>query len=399
LLTDPQSPTPDPRLPDLWLIRLFTFVFIGAGGFLFPFVSLFYHRNGLSGTQIGLLGALSAGAGLLAAPFWGARSDRAARPVRVLQAGLVVTAAMILILGRQSQFLPIAFFVTLYFLASAGLLPLADLLAAHIAAEANNAGYGSVRLWGSLGWTIVTSFAGRLIELFGLYIGFAGNALGYLLAALTLRWLPRAAVHLPEAASAAATARPGLRQALPAVARSRRLAGLAVALGAYWLLSNNNLFQFEPIYMVQLGASDTLVGLANALNAAVELPAMLLADRLLRRFSAGWLLRFHFLLSIARALAVLLVPTIPMILATRAVLGLQFSLYSVAIIAYINEHGPTGYRVTTLALVTVTLRSLMLMIGSPISGLVFDASGAYWLYALNLGGSLLGWLALQLSRD
>jgi hypothetical protein len=81
------------------------------------------------------------------------------------------------------------------------------------------------------------------------------------------------------------------------------------------------------------------------------------------------------------------------------VLGLQFSLYSVAIIAYINEHGPTGYRVTTLALVTVTLRSLMLMIGSPISGLIFDASGAYWLYALNLGGSLLGWLALQLSRD
>lgn len=399
MATDPQSPIPDPPSRDLWLIRLFTFVFIGAGGFLFPFVSLFYHRNGLSGTQIGLLGALGAGAGLLAAPFWGARSDRAARPVRVLQVGLVVTAAIILVLGRQSQFLPIALLVTLYFLASSGLLPLADLLAAHIASQANDAGYGSVRLWGSLGWTLVTAVAGRLIELFGLYLAFAGNALGYLLAALTLRWLPRAAIHLPEAASTPAAGRPGLRQAIPAFARSRRLAGLAIALGLYWLLTNNNLFQFEPIYMVQLGASETLVGLANALNAAVELPAMLLADRLLRRFSAGWLLRFHFLLSIGRAVGVLLFPTIPMILATRAVLGLQFSFYSVAIIAYINDHGPVGYRVTTLALVTVTLRSLMLMIGSPISGLVFDASGAYWLYALNLGGSLLGWAVLQFSRD
>jgi hypothetical protein len=122
---------------------------------------------------------------------------------------------MILILGRQSQFLPIAFFVTLYFFASAGLLPLADLLAAHIAAEANNAGYGSVRLWGSLGWTLVTTVSGRLIELFGLYIGFVGNAVGYLLAALTLRWLPRAAIHLPEAPQRPGAARPGCARRCP----------------------------------------------------------------------------------------------------------------------------------------------------------------------------------------
>jgi PPP family 3-phenylpropionic acid transporter len=151
--------------------------------------------------------------------------------------------------------------------------------------------------------------------------------------------------------------------------------------------------------MSQLGAGEALVGLANALNAAVELPAMLWADRLLRRFTAGWLLRFHFVLSIARAVAMLLLPTIPTVLACRAVLGVQYSLYSVAIIAYVNDHAPVGYRATTLALLTVTLRSLMLMLGNPLSGFVFDASGAYWLYALNLGGSILGWAALQYSRD
>ena len=378
-------------------MRLFMLVFIGGGGFLFPFVSLFYHYNGLSGTQIGLLGALGAGAGLLVAPYWGAQSDRTSRPVRIMQAGLLATAVVVLILGRQSAFLPIAIFATLYSMTSAGLLPLADLLAAHVAAQANNAGYGSVRLWGSLGWTLVTAVAGRLIELFGLYLAFAGMAAGYVLSALTLQWMPRAAIQKPAAARPAA--RPGLREALPAIARSRRLAGLSLSLGLYWLLTNNNLFQFEPIYMSQLGAGEALVGLANALNAAVELPAMLWADRLLRRFTAGWLLRFHFVLSIGRAVAMLLLPTIPTVLACRAVLGVQYSLYSVAIIAYVNDHAPVGYRATTLALLTVTLRSLMLMLGNPLSGFVFDASGAYWLYALNLGGSILGWAALQYSRD
>lgn len=318
--------------------------------------------------------------------------------MRLLQAGLLATAALTLVLGRQERFVPIALVVVVYSIASAGIAPMADQLAAAIASRANDAGYGSVRLWGSLGWTLVTAVAGRLVELFGLFLAFAGQAAGYALAALSLHWL-RGSSALSGASSGDAPARPGLRASVPAIARSRRLAGLSLAMGLYWLVTNNNLWQFEPIYMTQLGAGETLVGLANALNAAVELPAMLWADRLQRRFSPGWLLRFHFLLQIARSVAVLLVPTIPMILATRAVLGLQFSLYSVAIIAYVNRHAPPGYRVTTFALITVTIRSLVVMVGSPLSGLVFDAAGAYWLYALNLAGGVVGWLVLRVARD
>lgn len=342
------------------------------------------------------MGTLGAAAGLLAAPIWGAWSDRAQRPVRLLQVGLLATAALTLILGRQARFVPIALVMVVYSMVSAGMAPVADQLAAAIARRAGNAGYGSVRLWGSLGWTLVTAAAGRLIELWGLYLAFAGQAAGFLLAALSLGGL-RGGNGFEEETDG--RQRAGLRASLPAIAGSRRLAGLSVAMGLYWLLTNNNLWQFEPIYMTQLGAGETLIGLANALNAAVELPAMLLADRLLRRFTAGWLLRFSFLLAVARSVGVLLVPSIPMILATRAVLGLQFSLYSVGIIAYVNRYAPKGYRVTTLALLTVTIRSLAVMAGSPISGLVFDASGAYWLYALNLAGGLVGWAVLRVSRD
>ncbi len=39
---------------NLWTLRLYYFVLIGSGGFLFPFINLFYTQQGLSGTEIGL---------------------------------------------------------------------------------------------------------------------------------------------------------------------------------------------------------------------------------------------------------------------------------------------------------------------------------------------------------
>ena len=100
-----------------------------------------------------------------------------------------------------------------------------------------------------------------------------------------------------------------------------------------------------------------------------------------------------------RMIAVLLFPSIEMLMLMRIVVGLQFSFYSVGIIAYITSYTRRSYRVTTLALFTITLRNLVVMVGNPLSGLVYDSAGAYWLYAIGLAGSLLGWGALQLTRD
>jgi MFS family permease len=135
------------------------------------------------------------------------------------------------------------------------------------------------------------------------------------------------------------------------------------------------------------------------LNALIELPGMLWADKLLTRHSAGWHLRAALLMQAGRMLAILIFPTISTLMITRVLVGLQFSFYSVGIIAYINSYTSREFRVTTLALFTITLRNLAVMISNPLSGVVYDTVGAYWLYAFGLAGAALGWLALQLSRD
>lgn len=382
---------------DLQLIRFYYFLSIGAGGFLLPFLSLFFRRQGLSGAEIGLLGTVQAVVGLAAAPIVGRLSDRFDRPRRLLQTMLVGMAVAGLILGRQSEFVWIALLVGLTALLSAGWAPLSDNLASSVAERFADVGFGSIRLWGSLGWTLVTAVAGQLIERLGLYFAFVGQAVGFGLATVAIHFLPRQ----PQVSSewAAETAIPGnVRQVVAAIRRNPRLTNLALGLGFVWLLSSG-LYQFEAIYLDELGATETTIGVANAINAAVELPAMLWADRLLKRQSAGWLLRLGFLLQAARMVGILANPTVPMILLLRLLLGVQFSLYSVGIIGFVNTHAPRAYRITALALITVTLRNLTSMVSNPLSGLVYDAVGAYWLYGLGLVGALGGWLALQWGKS
>ena len=384
-----------PPRRDLYLTRLYFFLWVGAGGFLLPFLSLYYRRQGLSGLQIGLLGTVASSAALVAAPIWGRWNDRFNRPRLLMQIGLIGTAILMLILGTQDQFLIIAILIGIDALISSGLDPVSSNLANNVAERYDDAGYGSIRLWGSLGWTIVTALAGRMIQTLGMYLAFVGYALGMALSALTLFLLPKD--DLPHGDAAPAIIPANMREVIVTIRNSPRLMSLVVGLGISWLLSSG-LYQFEAIFLDELGATETLIGLANALNAAVELPGMLWADRLMRSRSPGWLLRVAFLLAAGRMIAILAFPTVPMIMVMRLVLGLQFSFFAVGVIGYITTFTDRGYRVTTLALITITLRNLVSMVGNPLSGLVFDAVGAYWLYAIALVGVLGGWLALWVGK-
>jgi len=388
--------TSAPPRRDLHLIRLYYFVSIGAGGFLMPFLSLFFRRQGLSGTEIGLLGTVQATVSLVSAPLSGNMSDRFNRPRRFIQVMLLGSAVVTLLLGKQDQFVMIALLVALNALIGAGLMPLSDTLASSIAGRYEDVGFGSIRLWGSLGWTLVSAVAGRFIERLGLTFAFVGQAVGLAVSAVVIQFIPRQKRDSGD--QAGETTQPlDMRHGLRAILHNARLTSLALGLGFAWLLSSA-LYQFEAIFLDELGASETTIGMANALTALVELPAMLLADRLLKRYSAGWLLRAGLLLMAARMIAILAVPTVPMIMATRLLMGVQFSFYSVGVIGYINAYAGKTYRVTAVAIITVTLRNLAVMIGSPISGIVYDAVGAYWLYAIGLVGALGGWFILQVGK-
>jgi PPP family 3-phenylpropionic acid transporter len=381
-----------PTQRNLWTLRFYYFLLIGGGGFLFPFINLFYTQQGLSGTEIGWLSTMASLVALIVAPWWGRRSDATTHPRRLLQFGLLATSLCMLALSQQTVFAWMAIIVMLDALLSINVAPLSDVVALAVTKQ-GRAGFGSVRLWGSLGWAVTALLGGWLIEQTGLFTMFAGYAIsGFAsIALLAMLKMPRWGKQT-ERTEASPT--PRLSQSLLQLTRDRTLLGLALALSVL-LFAINGIRQFEPVFLDQLGAGETLIGLASTIGAMVELPAMLWVDRLGRRHGSGQLLRASFLLYAVCALSVVIAPTIPVILFSHVIDGVAYSFFAVALVLFIGEVAPDRQVTMMMAVFTVTLPSIVRMVSAPVGGWVFDVRGAYALYVIGVIGAAVGWLIMK----
>lgn len=381
------------RHRDLYSIRAYYFIWLGGAGFS-SFISLYYRQQGLNGTQIGLLSTLSAVCGLLIGPLWGRWNDRAQRPRRMLQLSLAASALAFLAIGFQASFVEIASCIVVYALLSSGINPMSEAMALAVTRSEPDVGYGSIRRWGSLGWICVILPAGWLIDQVGLGMVFWGNFVALLLAVIPLGWMR---LQTQSKEDKTAGPRPGLVAAARSVLSSRPLVGMSLALVLMWF-SGLGVSQFQTLYLKSLGADGFLIGLASTTSAMIELPAMIWADRWVRRFGPGRVLRWGLLGIAARMAGVLLLPGVATIVFTNALMGTFFSMYSVATMIYIQQNAPQRQIAMVMALLMVTLQNLVRIVAGGLSGAMYDAfGGAYWLYAVGLGGALLAWLVIRIS--
>src|SRR5690349_24975547 len=75
-------------------LTLFWFVYFGSLGIFFPYFSLYLRENaGLTGTEVGVILAISPLVGMVAQPFWGQLADRTGKRGRLLVLLTLGTAA------------------------------------------------------------------------------------------------------------------------------------------------------------------------------------------------------------------------------------------------------------------------------------------------------------------
>ena len=380
---------------DLWLARAYYFTFMGGWGFILPFINLYYVSLGLSGKQIGIFASTSAVVGLVAAPLWLTEARKRPNPRLFLQMALAASALAYLLISQQTAFLPIVVIIFFQALASAGVSPMSDTLAVSVA-QAADTGYGSVRVWASLGWILTVLSSGWLIGHFGYQTGFGGAGLALAVGAGLLFFIrPQ---NFKARPATAGEPHPGLRQAAGRVFQNRLLLAFALALALITFL-NSGVLQFENVFLAQLGATKSLISIAGVLSALVELPFMLLSDRILRRYGAERLMLTALATNLGFRLFVFAFPVIPAILLVRFVGGVSFSLYTVSFIGLVSENTSPVERGTVLALYTATLAGLVNIVAAPVAGAAFDAFGARWLYIFSALGYLGAFLSLWLARS
>lgn len=331
---------------------------------------------------------------MVVSPVWVSEVKRHPKARHLLQIALIFGAIGYYSIGLQKYFPFVLLVVFLHSLAASGIMPLSDLMAVTVSHE-KGSGYGSVRVWASLGWIVSLLSSGWLVARFGYIAGFIGVCVMWFAASCLLFFIrpnyfsshhdldqPKSSVHT----------------AVKFIRQDKVLISFVFALIAIGLL-NNGVLQFENVFLAELGASKQLIAIAGILSAVVELPFMIFSDRIIRRVGAHRLMMTAMSLTMFQRLAVLTWPFIPVIMIVRFIGGVAFSFYTISFIGLVSSRTQSAQRGTVLALFTVTIAGLVNIIAAPISGAVFDLIGARWLYALSATGYLVGVSCLWWTRS
>jgi PPP family 3-phenylpropionic acid transporter len=137
-------------------LTAFWFVYFGSLGIFFPYFSLYLRENaGLSGTQVGLVLAISPLVGMIAQPIWGQIADRTGARTRTLAFLTLGTAIGYLLLGRASGFWPIVAATAFLALVGTPIFPMMMSVSMAILSGAGRHAFGRVRVWGTIGYFVI----------------------------------------------------------------------------------------------------------------------------------------------------------------------------------------------------------------------------------------------------
>jgi PPP family 3-phenylpropionic acid transporter len=250
------------------------FCFYAAGASLIPYLTLYYRELGLSGAQIGLLVGISPLITWLAAPFWGALADSTRRHRTILTLTILGTMAMVVLIAWANSLLALLPIVAFYAFFAAPIMPLVDNSVMESLGERREL-YGRQRLWGAIGWGVAAAVAGALVERYGLSVSFYAFLFFYLLVLL---------MTLRLQISAGTIGQP-FWQGLRLLTKNRALMVFLVSVffsGIGSGIVHNYLF----LYLADLGASETLMGLSQTAQTFSEIPVFFFSALLLRKVGA-----------------------------------------------------------------------------------------------------------------
>lgn len=350
-----------------------------------PFLPVHLKGLGLSGTEIGLLMAVTPLVNLAAQPLGGALADRYGR-ARVLQFLLPAAALFSAVTGPATGFWALAGLLACFAVTFGPSVPLADgLTLAHLEREGGE--YGPIRAWGSVAFAVAVQAAGW-------WFGAAGTRSLFLLTALLLlaAWLAVRRVAGLDPAP------PGARSGgtVGAVLRSGTVA-LALVVTFILQLANAGHNTFFGVYLESLGGSRGQIGLGYALAAAAEIPVIFWSGPVIRRLGVLRALVLASLVYAGRYLALAFVTHPGLAVALQVAHSVSFGLSWPALVLLVAEQTPPHLRTTGQGLLAGIGFGLANVVGAVAAGWLADRFGlpaVYLAMGLLAAAAAGGWVLL-----
>jgi PPP family 3-phenylpropionic acid transporter len=339
---------------------LFTLVGVAEAAIL-PFLPVVLKDRGLSAAEIGVVLAVAALAGFVAAPLWGHAADGrlGAEHALVIASVAAAVAAGTLVLAHS--FLALTVAAVLVTAARSAMASLSDSIALDHLGD-DRAQYGRVRLWLSLGWAISACIWGIVLQT---------GSLDW------MPWIYAACVLVVALAAHSVGGGRTVHDPSPAGARRAMLVALTPFLLSLLVLfaAFSATFSFVSIRIRELGGGLFVVGAATALQAVAEAPVMRITPRLNRVLGHRALYVVGSLFFIVSFVAWAFLDDPLAIALVKLVAGVGFALVYVGSVLLVDDLVPPALRGTGQGLAKAVSFGLSPILGSLAGGAIYGYAG------------------------
>ncbi|HMN45674.1 MAG TPA: MFS transporter [Povalibacter sp.] len=341
------------------------FMYFGAVGIFAPFWSPYLALRGFGPVEIGLLIALVSAARAVVPLMLGWIADATKRPTRVLQISAALAVVCFALFPLQSGLLSFGLLSLLFGAFWNAVIPLFDSHALHHLGTQSHR-YGRLRLWGSVGFIVVTSVGGFILDQAG-YRWVPWLALPPMIGAFLMT------LTVPPMATTAD--RISLRE-LGSIVRSRGVVA-ALVVATLVVMSSGAYYAFFSIWLETNHYDKSTIGLLWALGVLAEVAVFAMGQSLLTRFSIRTLFIAAAAGTAVRWMVVAWFVAHPVLLAASQLLHcLSFAVLHFAIVLTAHREFPPALQSTGQSLFSSVAYGGGGLAGSLLAGVIWAAVSA-----------------------
>ncbi|MFT5838729.1 MAG: PPP family 3-phenylpropionic acid transporter [Flavobacteriales bacterium] len=312
---------------NLILLAITYLFYFGQFGVLMPYLGVFLDGRGFTSSEIGELFALITVARIAGPNLWAILADKSGRALKVLQLGALLTFGTFCLVFFVDGFWALTLSLGLMMMFWTAILPQIEGLTLNCV-QGHAGRYGGIRLWGSIGYILLTIFTGKMIDVFSseapIYVG-AIVLFSLFAVTLFLKQPPRAKNTDHQSSIWHKINTPVFYAFLLSTAL------LQLSFGAY--------YGFFALYLLDLGYSGQATGWLIALGVLAEVIIFLQAGKLIILFGVKWILVLSILLTALRWYLLAVAANNPAILVVSQVLhAFSFGMTHAASMHFIHHY-------------------------------------------------------------
>lgn len=318
---------------------------LGCNNIISTFIPIFLQEKGFGRFSIGLILSASFMVSLLAMPFWGRRADRARHrnSILIFTQSMAALFLMLFIYGTQ-KLTSIVCYIAFSCFHCAGVF-LADTIILCFT-DRENKNYGHIRLGGTLGYAAIGAVS-AVLSLYNfqlailLYVAVVGLQITILVSLKVM--------NKDKTERNFDTKRSDIKELL----HHKRI-GVLLLFSFLLFVMLDFYSAFYGLYLRDMNASRFLVGVAFSVAALSEIPFLLLAKKLEKRFSLPTILAFAIFMVFLRFLGYAFTHRLWMAIALQLLQGVGNSVIIYVMVRWMYLEVPSSQKATGQALAALT---------------------------------------------